>query len=331
MARAMDATPHKLTRNSRWSRDPVAGRDGSAVAVYPTERDIKILQLLVRYRYLPSDYIHAFVGGNEKALTRRLNLLSRKPNLYLTRPQQQRQNADANYRRLIYQLDERGSRALRERGLAFLSKSYHHNFAHELMVAQITASIELGTRENGNIRLITWPEVLANANTPQATRVSPTPATIRVSYAMRGEARSDDITADAQPFGLERAIDGRRSYLFFPGLEADCATEPLDPNDLDRSSIAKKLSAYIAIGDQGIYRSRFGFPNFFVPFVTTGNARMGSMMQLLDRLTGGRGSKMFLFKTFPSFTSPDKPPPANGHMLTAPWQRVGFPPLSLDR
>ena len=55
------------------------------------------------------------------------------------------------------------------------------------------------------------------------------------------------------------------------------------------------------------------------------------MMQLLDRLTGGRGSKMLLFKTFPSFTSPDKPPPANGHMLTAPWQRVGFPPLCLDR
>jgi hypothetical protein len=46
----------------------------------------------------------------------------------------------------------------RERGLSFLPKSYHHNFAHELMVAQITASVELGTRESPNIRLITWPE-----------------------------------------------------------------------------------------------------------------------------------------------------------------------------
>ena len=55
------------------------------------------------------------------------------------------------------------------------------------------------------------------------------------------------------------------------------------------------------------------------------------MMELLDRMTGGRGSKMFLFKTFPSFTSPEKPPPADGHMLTAPWQRVGYPPLHLDR
>jgi hypothetical protein len=30
-------------------------------------------------------------------------------------------------------------------------------------------------------------------------------------------------------------------------------------------------------------------------------------------------------------TSPQPPPPANGHMLTEPWQRVGFPPLYLDR
>jgi Replication-relaxation len=320
MAPAMDAIPHKQARNSRWSRDPVVGATGAAIAVFPTDRDIEIFQLLVRFRYLPSDYIHAFVGGNLKALTRRLNSLSRKPNIYLTRPHQQRQSADANYRRLIYQLDERGSRVLRERGLSFLSKSSHHNFAHELMVAQITASLELGTRENTNIRLIRWSEILANANTPQATRESATPATVRVSYAMRGEPRSDDITADARPFGLERMIDGRRSYLFFPGIEADCATEPLDASDFDRSSITKKLAAYIAIGEQGIYRSHFGFPNFFVPFITTSTARMGSMMQLLHRITGGRGSKMFLFRTFPS-----------GHMLTAPWQRVGFPPLTLDR
>ncbi|MGH6671903.1 MAG: hypothetical protein ACRECV_08005, partial [Xanthobacteraceae bacterium] len=156
----MQSASKRHVRNSRWSRDPVAGRAGAAVAVYPTERDIAIFQLLVRFRYLPSDAIHAFVGGSEKALIHRLNLLCRKPNLYLARPVQQRQCADANHRRLIYQLDERGSKVLAERGLPFLSKSYHHNFAHELMVAQIAASIELGTRGNANVRLITWPEIL---------------------------------------------------------------------------------------------------------------------------------------------------------------------------
>jgi hypothetical protein len=325
----MDAIVNKPLRNSRWSRDPVAGRAGSAVL--PTERDIAIFELLVRYRYLPSDYIHAFIGGHEKALTRRLYVLSRKPNLYLSRPHQQRQSAEANYRRLIYQLDERGSRVLRDRGSAFLPKSYHRNFAHELMVAQIMASIELGTRENPNIRLITWPEILASQNTPKATRESATPAAIRVSYSLRGESHTGEIIADAQPFGLERTIDGQRSYLFFPGIEADCGTEPVDAGDPERSSIVKKFAAYTAIAEQGIYRSHFGFPNFFVPVITTSAPRMRSMMALLDRLIGGRGSKMFLFKTFPGLASAERPPTASGHMLTVPWQRAGYSPFAFDR
>ena len=76
---------------------------------------------------------------------------------------------------------------------------------------------------------------------------------------MRGEQHTVNLTADAQPFGLERAIDGRRSYLFFPGIEADCGTEPLDASDADRSSIAKKFAAYAAIAEQGIHSSHFGF------------------------------------------------------------------------
>ncbi len=56
---------------------------------------------------------------------------------------------------------------------------------------------------------------------------------------------------------------------------------------------------------------------------------MQSMMQLLEKITEGRGSKMFLFKTFPAFTSFEKPPPPTGHMLTEPWHRVGYSPLFL--
>jgi hypothetical protein len=318
-------------RNSRWSRDPVIGRNGAAVAVYPTERDIEVFTLLDRFRFPPSDYIHAFVGGNEKALSHRLNLLSRKPNLYLARPLQQRHCADANYRPLIYELDERGARAVRERGLAIAPRSHCHNFAHELMIAQITASLELGTRENSAIRPIRWREILANQTTPAALRDAAIPTAISVAYSLRGQARTEQVIADAQPFGLERLIDGKRSYLFFPGIEADCGTEPIDASDPERASIGKKFCAYLAVAEQGLHRSHFGFPNFFVPFITTSSARMRSMMELLNRITEGRGSKILLFKTFPSFTAAEKPPAPSGHMLAEPWQRAGYPPLNLDR
>jgi hypothetical protein len=324
----MDARPQKPHRNSRWTRDPVID-DGHPVVVYPTDRDIKIFKLLTRHRYLPSDYIHAFVGGGFKGLNRRLNLLSRKPNLYLARPHQQRDCASANHRPLIYELDERAARVLRERGLSFQLRKNHGNFAHELMIAQIMASIELGSKENTHVRLISWPEILTSANTPKATRESPTPASIPVTFSIRGEQHAVNLTADAHPFGLERIIDGKRSYLFFPGIEADCGTEPLDAYDVDRSSIAKKFAAYTAVAEQNLYRSHFGFPNFFVPVITSANTRMQSMMRLLEKMTDGRGSKMFLFKTFHAFTSFEKPPKPGGHILTDPWHRVGYSPLFL--
>ena len=80
-ASVMDAIVDKPHRVSRWSRDPVLDAKGAPVVVQPTERDIEIFKLLTRFRYLPADYIHAFVGGSVKALTRRLNVLSRKPNV----------------------------------------------------------------------------------------------------------------------------------------------------------------------------------------------------------------------------------------------------------
>jgi hypothetical protein len=317
-------------RKSRWSREAVVGHDGAAIAVRPTDRDIEIFKLLARFRYLPADYIHAFTGGNAKALGRRLNLLSRKPNLYLARPDQQRQSAAANHRPLIYELDERGSRVLRERGFFVPPKATRRNFSHELMVAQITASIELGTKHNSNTRLITWAEILASEKTPKATCDSAL-ASIRVSYFLNSESHTAEITADGRPFGLERTIDGLRTYLFFPGIEADCATEPISSDDSTRSSIGRKFAAYMAIAQQSLHRSHFGFPNLFVPFITTNITRMRSMMELLDRMTAGHGSKMFLFKTFPSLTSVEKQPAADGHMLTEPWERVAFLPLHLDR
>ena len=102
--------------NSRWDRNPVLGVRGKAAIAKITERDVEIFKLLTRYRYLRTDDIHAFVGGHIKDIGRRLRLLSRKPNVFLIKPDQQRASADSNYRPLVYEIDERGSRELRERG-----------------------------------------------------------------------------------------------------------------------------------------------------------------------------------------------------------------------
>jgi hypothetical protein len=315
-------------RNSRWSDAPVLDKSDRPKVAAISDRDITgIFMPLVRYRYLPADYVHAFAGGNFDYLIDRLNVLSRRPNLYLARPHQQRANAGANHRRLIYELAEKGIALMRERGFPVHRTRAPGSFAHELMTCLIMASLELGSRES-SARLIGWSDILASQSLPEATRQSPKPYHSPVSAVINGHRWDTHIAADAHPFGIERVREGRRSYFFCPGIEADCGSEPIDASDFQRSSLYKKFVLYLAVEAQGIHRTHFGFPNLYIPFVTTTVSRLASMMALLERITGGAGARQFLFKTFPAFTSYEKPPPPSGHMLTEDWARVGYPPFN---
>lgn len=311
-------------RNSRWTRNPTFGARKTA---HLSPRDITIFSALARYRYLPADYIHALVGGSFKHLVHRLNVLSREPNLFVDRPQQQRANANANHRPLIYELDERGTRVLQERGIEHQRTRPPANFSHELMTCQIMASFELGARDAA-VRLITWHDILRSRRLPETTRRSAKPFNIPVAVTVDGQRLDTHVAADGHPFGVARLIDGQSAYYFCPGIEADCGTEPVDASDFARSSIYKKFVLYLAVEAQGIHRAHFGFTNFYVPVITTNENRARSMMDLLKRITGGAGSKILMFKTFPAFTSFDKSAPPSGRMLTEDWQRVGHPPFN---
>jgi hypothetical protein len=287
-----------------------------------TARDIELFKLLTRYAYLQSDYIRALIGGEVTSLRERLKQLTAAG--YLDRPKQQRQHYNANYRPLVYSLGKRGANALAMRGIEGARPPVHRNFAHELMTCELMASLELGARETG-ARLITWQDIVANEALPEKTRRSQTPFRIPITVRVEGQRKDVHIQADGEPFGIERVVDGRRGYFFCPGIEADCATEPVDVYDLARSSIVKKYKLYEAIYAERVHQSHFGFPNFFVPIITTNKVRMRTMMDALMRVTGGKGSKIFLFKTYPAFTSFEPPLPPSGHVLTEPWARAGYP------
>ena len=178
------------------------------------------------------------------------------------------------------------------------------------------------------MRLINWTDILNSKNLPDETRCSAKPYAVPISVMIDGRQIDGRIVADGSPFGVERVDDGRRYYFFCPGIEADCGTEPVDTSDFVRSSIYRKFLQYLAIDAQGVHQSHFGFPNIYVPFITTSAARQASMMAILGRITGGSGSKMILFKTFSTFTSYEAPRPPSGHMLTEDWQRVGHSPFN---
>src|ERR1019366_2744624 len=108
--------------------------------------------LLGRYRYLPSDYIAALSGRSHPTLQARLEILCRKPNCYISRPHQQRDNAGANARRLIYELEDEGGAELSNHGIFYSPKKFRRNFAHELMTCTVAASFEIGAISDPRIR-----------------------------------------------------------------------------------------------------------------------------------------------------------------------------------
>src|SRR5205807_9106862 len=132
---------------------------GRPILARVSENDLAILKLLARYRYLPSDYLAALTGRSVPTLQARLEILCRKPNAYIIRPHQQRANADANTRRLVYELDDKGADELRNRGIIYSRNKYLRNFAHELMACTIAASFELGAHASNTMRILRWREL----------------------------------------------------------------------------------------------------------------------------------------------------------------------------
>jgi hypothetical protein len=309
-------------RNSRWDREPKLNERGEPTIARLTDDDLTILKLLGRYRYLPSDYLAALTGRSLPALQSRLEILCRRPNCYINRPEQQRNNADANTRRLIYELDDKGATELCNRGVIFSRKKYLRNFAHELMACTIAASFEIGAKSSKNIRIIGWHELIESSQMPAATKLLANPQVLLFS----GDGKQTEIASDWRPFVIERDLQFK-SYVFVFGFEADCGTEPIDSTDIDRSAIRNKLVAYLTALEHDVPQRHFGATTFMVPFITTTESRMRSMITLLARLKPGPFARRFLFKHVPSFASFERPSPPTGHMLTEPWHRAGFEPF----
>src|ERR1700733_15568351 len=114
MPHVSDDAPHgyltgMTARRSRMKRSSAAKR------IALTARDIEIFQLLRRYRYLRSTYLHAFAGGaSATRFKERLGDLFHEG--YLDRPERQWKFAGSRYQPAIHELGAEGGRALQGMG-----------------------------------------------------------------------------------------------------------------------------------------------------------------------------------------------------------------------
>jgi len=241
-----------------------------------TTRDIEIFKLLARYRYLPSSFIHAFVGGrSETRLKERLGDLFHEG--YIDRPDQQWEFANALSRHTIYESDSGAARTLREVGITvgdrrtFLSETAHRQLLHSLMICQVLASLDLGVRGDSRLRFIAWPEILGRA--PQATRSSGAP--FRLPVPSGGYLVPDGL------FGIEYGASDKKTYRFF-ALEADRGTMPVTRSNGSQTSYLRKITAYRDIIAHQIHKTHWGLPNLLMLTVTIGETRVQEIVSRLE-------------------------------------------------
>ena len=301
-------------RNSRWNDEPKLDRSAKPVVITPVASDLKLFKLLHRYRYLPANYILPFTGFNYSYLKGRLDVLSRKPNKFLNRPEKQRSQPNANYRFLIYQLAFRGEQMLKDAGVWTPEPAFGDKilFAHSLMVSETIASLELACRS-----MIWWPEIATRLNDPERH--------IAVEIAHGNATATFDYYNDSNgPFGI-RYPDGTARFF---SLEAE-HTNQVDCNNLRKTSFLKKFLAIKHIMDTGAYKKAWRIPNLVTLVATSSQARIDTMKELILRETNGKGVRYIAFYKIPVMEGlePSKPTP---EMFTQPWQRAGHPDLFLN-
>jgi hypothetical protein len=274
------------------------------VALEP--RDLAVFEVLTRYRYLTRDFIHALlpaeIRGGEFGFRNRFVTLHHEG--FLSCPRQQFSAVGAHHRKAVYELGHRGAQAI-----GAPRTSYNGSFPHELMVNFVRALIEIGVNANPEFRLISFEELLAHPNCPSSTRERRHPETLPLS---RGE-----ITADWQPFGIERTLpDGHKRRIFCPGFEADCGTEAIQRAVLKGSSIYRKLVEYNEVIDNKIHERHFGVHSFLVPFVTTSKVRMHNMIAK-TRMAGN--AEHFVFTYLEGFNDFERVTEPRTDFLTMNW------------
>ena len=310
-------------------------RTNSGKRLELTARDIEIFKMLQRYRYLRSTFLYAFVGGkNETRFKERLGALFHDGR-YINRPKEQWQFAGARYAPAVYELDRAGEAVLVElgiRGSRAVSTSSHSQFAHTLMIAETLASIELGARAAGNVRLIGADEIIASA--PEAAEKARSPLALPVSITHtfprdRTESAVFDLIPDAL-FGLAYSEPGgTKSYRFF-ALEAERENR-VAASSLKQTSFLKKVLAYRDIAARETYRAQLGVPNLVVLVVTGSLARIETMKKTIMDVTAGKGSGMFLFRPMPSLADPFKAAVPATDLFSGPWLRAGYSNFVIDR
>jgi len=256
-----------------------------------TPRDIAIVERVARHRFLRSSHLASLISGSPEAIRRRIGHLHRAG--YLERlPVRQSHRRHGGSEARVYGLSRKGASLLKKHSslsparLDWLRNRHdkRESFAHGLMISDYLVAMEQSTRHS-DVMFIS-PEELRNRVFGDWKQFA-----WRVTIEHRRAPVPCAVVPD-EVFALEHNDSGHIDFFF---LEADCGTMPVKRRNLAQTSFHRKLLAYFTSWEKRIPQSRFGIPAFRVITITTSSDRIANMIEANRAISGGHGSRLFLF------------------------------------
>jgi hypothetical protein len=300
-----------ISRRSRF-----AGRQPTGKRIILGARDFAVFSALERHGLLPSTYLYEFSkheARNYKGFQQRLTDLYNEDNtphrdFYLDRPEQQNASINARYQPMAYELTPAGARALRDHGLPQqMWERPNGPYLHRFMTSCLTASLELAAQEHG-IKFLSQSDIFNHPKCPNSVAEAEHPLAL---------PHRDGVIIPDQLCGLN--YGGR--YRFF-ALEADRKTETIVSTRASAKAFAKKLEAYLNILRNHTYKDVWGIPTLHIMIVTTSDAHMRTMIQVLESMAEPNDAQRFLFKSKSEFGKYWTVPPVMRDLLENAWNRV---------
>lgn len=313
-------THDTLNRRSRYHRTTT----GKRVTLKP--RDRRWLQALRDHGPMPSTFLHAFTRADhacKKSSRMRLTDLFNENNTpdggpYLARPMQQRCVANGLNKPLVYDLGNAAWAALEQR------KSSIHRasgpFHHQLMVATVTAAVELACFKTDHVRYIPGWRLLERAKAHIGIDV-------RIPLPNKEWPERHRLVPD-QLFALEYRHHGKSTYLAFL-VECDRGTEPIESTSNARKSYLRSYLQYREFVGAGLYRVAYGLKAPCVVLnVMSSNRRRNAFMNLVSRKATA-GNSFMLFKSIEGIDLYRGPENLSEKIVSG-WHRIGYDKFDLQ-
>jgi hypothetical protein len=277
-----------------------------------------LFEAIDRHGPLPSHYLYELTRHLRKDKSHLQNRLTEFYNgdgngPYLIRPPQQFAGFEARYQHIVYDLAPRARQALTERGTQGLYGPRRTDpFLHQLMAACSAASLEL-TAQKAGLRYIPREEILTHEKCPAQTRLAKNPMAITLPGVDRHALIPDDL------FGIEYPGVGFRFFA----VEIDRNTESIERKNLDANTFGRKITGYLALLRNRLYRSHWGLPNLSVLTITTNATHARNILNFIDRQNEPKYAERFAFAFEPSFSANWRVPKTVLNLLNEPWITVG--------